>query len=171
MFPSRVLNPEPWHGADVWLKLVTPLYGLKGEEGSCHKDDGVAAPRAMAVSCKRSPSENMMPQRKSALLCMILCTCKDINTIVKSKELAQFTYVFLVPASTGTQATINKSTYKAHMQYMNSSIDPLCVWWRGEQLKPYTLHHLFINPWQLFMLTPPPNAKMAVTNPKWVRPP
>ena len=113
---------------------MAPAYGLQGQEGSRHEDDGVAAPRAMAASCnlKRTPSENTsentMLQRKSALLRTVLRTCRDINTIVKSKELVQFAYAFTVPANTGTQVAINKSTYKAHTQRTNSSIDPLCVW-------------------------------------------
>ena len=107
---------------------MTPAYGLQGQEERRHEDDGVAAPRAMAASCKRTSSENTMLQRKSALLRTVLRTCRDINTIVKSKELVQFAYAFTVPANTGTQVAINKSTYTAHTQRTNSSIDPLCVW-------------------------------------------
>ena len=90
---------------------MTPAYGLQGQEGSRHEDDGVAAPKAVAASCnlKRTPSENTMLQRKSALLRTVLRTCRDINTIVKSKELVQFAYAFTVPANTGTQVAINKS--------------------------------------------------------------
>ena len=83
---------------------MTPVYGLQGQKRSRHKDDGVSAPMAMAASCnlKRMPSENMMLQRKSALLRMVLHTCRDINTIMKSKELVQFAYAFMAPANADT---------------------------------------------------------------------
>ena len=51
--------------------------------------------------------------RKNALVHTVLRTCRDINTIVKSKELVQFAYALTVPAHTGTQVAINTSTYKA----------------------------------------------------------
>ena len=51
--------------------------------------------------------------RKNALVHNVLRTCRDINTIVKSKELVQLAYALTVPAHTGTQVAINTSTYKA----------------------------------------------------------
>ena len=62
--------------------------------------------------------------------------------MVKSKELVQFAYAFMVRRTAYlqtlalSQAAINKSTYKAHSKartaasilFVFGSIDPLCVW-------------------------------------------
>ena len=67
----------------------------------------------MSACCKRTPCENTKLKRKNALLRTVSRTCRDINTIVKSKELVQLAYALTVPAHTGTQVAINTSTYKA----------------------------------------------------------
>ena len=80
----------------------------------------------MSVSCKRTSCENTKLKRKNALLRTVSRTCRDISTIVKSKELVQFAYALTAPAHTGTQVAINTST-SAHTQGTNINIDPLCV--------------------------------------------
>ena len=108
---------------------------------------------------------NTKLQRRSALLRTFSNTCRDIHTAVKSKELA---YGTCTHWHTSRNQHVNICTHARHEQQHRPS---LCLLKRRTTRTLYP-RRLFINPSRrLFMLTPPPNAKMAVTNPKRVRPP
>ena len=126
----------------------------------------------MAASCKRTPCENTKLKRKSALLRTVSRTCRDINTIVKSKELVQFAYAFTVPAH--TLAHKSQSTRQhLHTRKAQTATTTLFVFVEAaddSNLIPYGVY-LLIRVGDCLCYPPPPNAKMAVTNPKRVRPP